>query len=535
VIRGDQRQRMRSHILESRRCRRSWASQRIHATCTRVRRPLRVLRDLMKTWMRATVALVNCPDAQERHRCGTCSVVHCPRSEVKSSFNPRLAITGVLIASAGIGLLSARGPQLCLIMALFATLVVALAVRPNWVIYAAVGSSIVPWNVELPSTGLSIAPAALVAPLLLAVAVADRARSGARVSLGKSGVFGLVIFAVAAVSLPKTAEPKWSAVDVWLLTVAPLCIYLALLNEPRSRWETVGKVVVSVAGGMAAVGLLGVSLLPQLQAVTLAADGTSGAVRVASYANPNAVAMLMNLAWPLAVAYAATSSGVRRVWWTGLTLLLIGALLLTYSRGGWASAAVMLALLTLAASRGAMRVGGLLAGLSVASLILFVPDLSGRLALGLSSDDPSAVSRGMLWSAALAMSSKDPLLGVGFGPFNYANYLNPLYVSGLAVASSHNVYLDALIFTGVVGLGAYLALLARAFAATFSQHEEGRSREGQVRLAVRVILAGWILHGFVDVTYFSFVRVVPFWAILAILDSGSAGTVARGWRRWLLA
>lgn len=437
------------------------------------------------------------------------------------------------VAAGTIGLASAFGlavthrPALILALLFAPFALVAAWVYPEWCLYLTTAGSLVPWKAPMPLSGLAIEPAALAAPLLLAVVLCRRLLRREPLRIGRFGLIGMVLLLLAAASLPRTFEPKWSAVDVFLLTVAPLCLYFAFINEPRARMAAAVKIFVLSTTAVCLLALLGLTLFPDLQGINLQADGANGAIRAASiYGNPNGLAMLINLAWPFAVIFAALERRARLGWATAAGVLLI-TLLLTFSLGGWAAAAAVAGVSVMARSRRYRLVILGAAGL-LAALIVAVPDLSGRVALGLSPDNWSFITRQELWQTALQMAAEGPIFGIGFGPFNYANYLNPAYVTDVHVASTHNVYLDFLLFTGAVGLLCYLTLLLLATVRSVRLFRHGAERQPRLyALAILAVLAGWTLHGLVDVTYFSFGRVMPFWMLLAFLDSQALPTPDR--------
>jgi len=75
----------------------------------------------------------------------------------------------------------------------------------------------------------------------------------------------------------------------------------------------------------------------------------------------------------------------------------------------------------------------------------------------------AVVGRMAHWQAALGMLAASPITGVGIGNYGaaYPAYALPGWEDPLGHA--HNYYLNIAAETGLVGLGAYLALLATAF------------------------------------------------------------------------
>ncbi|HEX6512730.1 MAG TPA: O-antigen ligase family protein, partial [Chloroflexota bacterium] len=75
----------------------------------------------------------------------------------------------------------------------------------------------------------------------------------------------------------------------------------------------------------------------------------------------------------------------------------------------------------------------------------------------------SAVQRLAFWQAGLTMFENNPVLGVGIG--NYIEAYPKFAAQGweTVLGHAHDYYLNAAAETGVIGVAAYLALLASAF------------------------------------------------------------------------
>jgi O-antigen ligase len=79
------------------------------------------------------------------------------------------------------------------------------------------------------------------------------------------------------------------------------------------------------------------------------------------------------------------------------------------------------------------------------------------------SDDHSVFVRLMLWGAAWTMFQSSPAYGVGFGtfPFIYDRYLPPVPEISTGL-EAHNVYVELLAETGLLGLLTFFFLIGRA-------------------------------------------------------------------------
>jgi len=152
----------------------------------------------------------------------------------------------------------------------------------------------------------------------------------------------------------------------------------------------------------------------------------------------------------------------------------LGALFLSFSRGSWLGAA---------AAAGAMLVfwpkrrwlgialagGSLIAFLALYQFGLLPASISNRFAdvgdflqvydvrgVHINDTNFAIVERLAHWQAAINMANAQPLFGVGFGNYDPAYQTYRLAAWQYGLGHAHNIYLNVLAETGVVGLLAYL-------------------------------------------------------------------------------
>jgi O-antigen ligase len=139
-------------------------------------------------------------------------------------------------------------------------------------------------------------------------------------------------------------------------------------------------------------------------------------------------------------------------------LLIAGgySVIFSYSRGAWVGFAGGVAYLSLFRTRWLLVVGLVLlpfvGGMLPESVIqraTMTYDEEGDL-------DTSSMGRVEVWKDALATAATDPILGVGFDCFRY-------YRRGEELLDTHNMYIRALVETGVVGLTCLVAFFLSAF------------------------------------------------------------------------
>jgi O-antigen ligase len=252
-----------------------------------------------------------------------------------------------------------------------------------------------------------------------------------------------------------------------------------------------------------------------------------------SFGQPNPFAGYMNMIWPLGLGlllYRLIRPGIGRgLLLAGLASALMSgfALIASWSRGGWlaaAAGAAAMALLWLASAihdRRSRARGLWLAW--AAGILLFLALLGGaveRLPAGLThrlasvgqteriwgladaevnDANFSTIERVAHWEAALGMWSERPWLGQGPGHYelSYARFQLPRWSAALGHA--HNIYLNFLAETGLVGLAAFLGFWLSLLIFAAGLFLAPRSPlQGALGLGLFGILVATSVHGLLD-------------------------------------
>ena len=228
-----------------------------------------------------------------------------------------------------------------------------------------------------------------------------------------------------------------------------------------------------------------------------------------SYGNPSAVATMMLLLCPAAIAYLGTS-GVSRRFLVALLLALTAAVaLLTGSRGAWLGAfvgcgALTVGLLFAADTRAAViraatsRTGKwAIAGIAVTCVMIAAILAPTLMARALQSDGGYRLS---FFLAAIEMFASSPLVGSGPGTWvaRRLAFTNGATGADLYIPHAHDIYLQTLAEFGVLGLVAGIVVVAAlawlVFQAIIS-HDAVRRRYGWASLFALAYLGG---HQLVD-------------------------------------
>ncbi len=345
--------------------------------------------------------------------------------------------------------------------------------------------------------------------------------------------------ALSALSLFDAGDGRLALIQ--LLIMAKLFLLFVVVASYLTQTGDLAPVLVGLAVIVALEALLGVyqrisgqslGLLQLGEASTIAQQpmNLTSTYRVqGTLGHPNSYAMYLMAAIPLlfALLFCAAPRSIKLLAGGAVLLGAVGVLL-SLSRSGWASLALALTVvMALAVWRKRMHPGTALLIASGMALALFGLNLLMDNLIGLrltSGDQGSAASRLPLAQTALKVIGDHPWLGAGLN--NYRHML-PLYnASGSTVV--HNVYLLIAAETGVLGLAAFLLLLAvmlrHAWRLASSHADDAQWIVGAGACAA---LAGLMVWGMTDYALLGAGLVTKQFWLLAALVSGMSAYAAR--------
>ncbi len=173
-----------------------------------------------------------------------------------------------------------------------------------------------------------------------------------------------------------------------------------------------------------------------------------------------ALAMLIPLAWHCRSLFSVR---LVRAIWMGIIVCAMAGIVMTGSRGG--SLSMLLGLLLIVSQMGRKLLPVALIAICLGGTIYLVQDRYFKRMETLENvhEEASAESRLIHASTALKMWADYPLLGVGFGGFNYSaltpRYMPPSTDGKLANHVVHNSYLQMLVDSGIFAFLLYCGLL----------------------------------------------------------------------------
>jgi O-antigen ligase len=338
----------------------------------------------------------------------------------------------------------------------------------------------------------------------------------------------------------------------WLKWVVIALLIWMLSQTAAANWTWLVAAVIASASANAIVGLY----------IFFGGSGADHLVILGRYfrafgtfGQPNPFGGFMGITLPLALSCATIKlyqivigfrAGRPAAWrriatFSGIALaaiLILAALIASWSRGAWLGFAVSLAVMLVAAPRrlltgiasasalaalcGAMWAAGVLPQSVVNRLTTAATDLitvSDVRGIEFYPWNYAVVERIAHWQAAVNMAQDHPLFGIGLGSYaevyddyRLVNWENPL-------GHAHNQYLNFLAEAGVVGLAAYLGFWIVIFRATWTLRRHPDQNARAVGLG---LLGSWTyiaVHSVFDNLYVNnlFLHVGVLLSVLAIL------------------
>lgn len=373
-----------------------------------------------------------------------------------------------------------------LVAALLALSVGAVAaIKTPWLAWAAAGA-VLPFAASYKWGIVSLLDLLLIAALGIWFADGVRRRTLRLASCAPAVVGAIYLVALLAASIgARDLQQAIAEVIKWTQFVAVVLILPVVTPRTRVPWLVAGILV--GASAQAGLGLYQFvfRIGPEWFVVLGRYMRASG-----SFAQPNPFAGYLGLVLPVAVSLAILalndllrSPGKWQAWaamafYAGSSGMIAAGLLASWSRGGWLAAALAGTVVVGLRSRraalvlgaGAVVLGGLLLAGSlspgivpgpVAERLREIPAYFGStemLRQEVNDDNFAIIERLAHWEAAKRMYAMAPWLGVGPGNYAavYADVRLPLWSEALGHA--HNIYLNVLAESGLIGFAAFALL-----------------------------------------------------------------------------
>ncbi len=255
---------------------------------------------------------------------------------------------------------------------------------------------------------------------------------------------------------------------------------------------------------------------------------------------PNAWAECVLLAWPLLLMTIISSKQKLRSWWILGLGIVLGSLILSYSRGAGIAFTLQLCALALLSCKSAVKVvssikkRALLETLGTILIVIIVffgvneirsrfhdvQSVQQKITFTAAEGSSSINERRSFWNQALKLSADHPILG--YGPYSF-RFIQPRLADSVLATSDHphNFFLKAAMETGWPSALLLVVLIVfSVFPATWKAIRiSDSSQRKTVFLLVSVI--GVLAHNMIDYNL-QFVGIaLPFWIIIGALAAVS--------------
>ncbi len=232
--------------------------------------------------------------------------------------------------------------------------------------------------------------------------------------------------------------------------------------------------------------------------------------------NPNVLGEYILLVMPAAVGLMWVSrKPAAKIVYAGISAIMFGALILTFSRGCWigimAAAAIFI---TFAAG----KLWGLgLIALPIIPMILPESIIKRFSSIG-NMEDSSTSYRVYIWMGTLAMVKDFWLSGIGMGQKAFTQ-VYPFYsYNGIVAPHSHNLFLQILVESGVTGISVFLIITILFLRRIMTGYQIGGKgdRLSTVMTALAAGVCGFLLQGMFDNCFYNYRVMLVFWCVLAM-------------------
>ena len=372
------------------------------------------------------------------------------------------------------------------------------------------------WSEIMGGSALPLMTRFLLGGLILValIAVLSRRRVVQTPSIWITGSLA-VLFTALGLSYSVTQFPDTSLV-AWMTWFTLIAGFFATVSSVGRK---VGVVVViaAIVAGCGVVALKGVVEYAQI----MKAEPT---YRIfAGWVNPNATAGILLLGLPLGLALVGHQNGPGRILAVVASTLMVLALILTQSKGGYLSAAVgLLAMAAFAASTKNIKAIGIgLVPIAIAGLMFFglqsaskapAGGAMSRISASGAEQEQSAGFRKLLWQSTIEIAKKNPV-GVGIGTYRFHSAQPGLTEQTMF---SHQTYLQLAAEGGIASLLALAVFAGLWLIKFFPGSKKMPAERNLLRAGILGAVVAGAANGFVESNVYYFGIGLVFFIILGL-------------------
>ncbi len=350
----------------------------------------------------------------------------------------------------------------------------------------------------------------------------------AALSLFVLGLFSL--FTVAG------AESRGNSIREFRMTILfPVVLFLlaAALLEGSERRRIMFPVMILGIDAVIVSGVI-IALIAYLQFAQGGGLDVEGVRRVRSvFHHPNELALYLGRIVPITAAYVFFMPRTWRTWaYFAATIVMLGGIGLSFSRGGYIGVAAALLLLICATGNRRLIVGYIAAGalVAVAAFATGIERFTSIL-------HPASGSDGLrlnIWASTAQMLRDHPAWGVGLDQFvsQYPRYIKPDAWQERFTSHPHNLILDFYVRLGLLGLAwlifTLVPFMVRGWRVAIRRKAEGDPLRFALVIGATGTLVDFTVHGMVDQDYFLHMLAYGFWFAILLIRVGASEWSADG-------
>lgn len=326
----------------------------------------------------------------------------------------------------------------------------------------------------------------------------------------------MAVYALAAI----TSLSMFTSIQIALLVISFILFYFVLVNSITTRKQL--NVILSLFVGVAfIVSLYGIyqylfagtfassSFLDKemFQDITTRVSGT--------FDNPNVMGEYLLLAIPIALSYLFTQKGwIKKIIAIGIIGIMAVCLALTYSRGCYLGLVACVGVFLLLLNFKFILL--FLAGIVAIPFVLPMSIRNRFMSIG-NTEDSSTSYRISIWKGAINMIKDYWYRPIGQGTVAF-NSIYPFYsYSGVGAEHTHNLFLQLLIETGIVGFVTFVGLLFKFYQYLLSGLKVCKDKILSVRMIAFVSgMTGFIIQSLFDNTWYNNRIILIFWMFIAL-------------------
>ncbi len=333
------------------------------------------------------------------------------------------------------------------------------------------------------------------------------------------GLF-IILFIAVYLFAAVTSFAAFKSFTIWGIYFAFMAMYFVIINSVNSK-KTLNNILVTFVMSGFLVCLYGICQYlfgwdtnqawmdeEMFEDIKMRIYSTLG--------NPNVLGEYILLVLPVSIGLMWTrKKAYSKIVYAFISALMFGALILTFSRGCWLG-------IMLAAAIFITFAAGKLWGLSLIALpvlpMVLPESIINRFASIGNMEDSSTSYRVYIWMGTLAMIKDFWLSGIGMGQEAFTQ-VYPFYsYNGIVAPHSHNLFLQILVESGVVGIAAFLIITILFLRRMMVGYQAGGKGDviSTVITAISAGVCGFLAQGMFDNCFYNYRVMLVFWCVLAL-------------------